>query len=119
MKKIKRSQKIFLFLLTCILTLNMQSQGFAKNELDNEFLTIPIKLNLNLEEHNFEDLRVKELGKIELNRVLTKSEYEKDMKNFISYYLKWQAYLGNSTREEIEKLGEELLTTTDNKTVSI
>lgn len=118
MKKTKRSQKIILFLLTCILTLNTQTRGFAKNELDNEILTIPIELNLNLEEHNLDDLRVKQLGKIELNRVLTKSEYEKDMKNFISYYLEWQAYLGNSTREEIKKLGEELLKTSDNKTVS-
>ncbi|MDU1831740.1 MAG: peptidase S41 [Finegoldia sp.] len=118
MKKTKRSQKIILFLLTCILALNTQTRGFAKNELDNEILTIPIELNLNLEEHNLDDLRVKQLGKIELNRVLTKSEYEKDMKNFINYYLEWQAYLGNSTREEIEKLGEELLKTSDNKTVS-
>ena len=118
MKKIKRIQKIFLFLLTCILTLNTQTKGFAQNELDNEILTIPIELNLNLEEHNLDDLRVKQLGKIELNRVLTKSEYEKDMKNFISYYLEWQAYLGNSTREELEKLGEDLLKTSDNKTVS-
>lgn len=98
MKKTKRSQKIILFLLTCILALNTQTRGFAKNELDNEILTIPIELNLNLEEHNLDDLRVKQLGKIELNRVLTKSEYEKDMKNFINYYLEWQAYLGNSTR---------------------
>ena len=118
MKKTKRSQKIILFLLTCILALNTQTRGFAKNELDNEILTIPIELNLNLEEHNLDDLRVKQLGKIELNRVLTKSEYEKDMKNFVNYYLEWQAYLGNSTREEIEKLGEELLKTSDNKTVS-
>ncbi|MGR7952708.1 peptidase S41 [Finegoldia sp. P2-F-LR] len=118
MKKTKRSQKIILFLLTCILALNTQTRGFAKNELDNEILTIPIELNLNLEEHNLDDLRVKQLGKIELNRVLTKSEYEKDMKNFINYYLEWQAYLGNSTREEIEKLGDELLKTSDNKTVS-
>lgn len=118
MKKTKRSQKIFLFLLTCILTLNTQTRGFAKNELDNEILTIPIELNLNLEEHNLDDLRVKQLGKIELNRVLTKSEYEKDMKNFVNYYLEWQAYLGNSTREELEKLGEDLLKTSDNKTVS-
>ena len=118
MKKTKRSQKIILFLLTCILALNTQTRGFAKNELDNEILTIPIELNLNLEEHNLDDLRVKQLGKIELNRVLTKSEYEKDMKNFINYYLEWQAYLGNSTREELEKLGEELLKTSDNKTVS-
>ena len=118
MKKTKRSQKIILFLLTCILALNTQTRGFAKDELDNEILTIPIELNLNLEEHNLDDLRVKQLGKIELNRVLTKSEYEKDMKNFINYYLEWQAYLGNSTREEIEKLGEELLKTSDNKTVS-
>ena len=51
MKKIKRIQKIFLFLLTCILTLNTQTKGFAQNELDNEILTIPIELNLNLEEH--------------------------------------------------------------------
>ena len=118
MKKIKRIQKIFLFLLTCILTLNTQTKGFAQNELDNEILTIPIELNLNLEEHNLDDLRVKQLGKIELNRVLTKSEYEKDMKNFVNYYLEWQAYLGNSTREELEKLGEDLMKTSDNKTVS-
>ncbi|MDU7560272.1 MAG: peptidase S41, partial [Finegoldia magna] len=118
MKKTKRIQKIFLFLLTCILTLNTQTRGFAKNELDNEILTFPIEDNLKLENYNPDDLRVKQLGKIELNRVLTKSEYEKDMKNFVNYYLEWQAYLGNSTREELEKLGEELLKTSDNKTVS-
>lgn len=118
MKKTKRIQKIFLFLLTCILALNMQTRGFAKNELDNEILTFPIEDNLKLENYNPDDLRVKQLGKIELNRVLTKSEYEKDMKNFVNYYLEWQAYLGNSTGEEIEKLGEELLKTSDNKTVS-
>ena len=118
MKKTKRSQKIILFLLTCILALNTQTRGFAKNELDNEILTIPIEDNLKLENYNPDDLRVKQLGKIELNRVLTKSEYEKDMKNFVNYYLEWQAYLGNSTREELEKLGEELLKTSDNKTVS-
>ena len=118
MKKTKRSQKIFLFLLTCILTLNTQTRGFAKNELDNEILTFPIEDNLKLENYNPDDLRVKQLGKIELNRVLTKSEYEKDMKNFVNYYLEWQAYLGNSTREELEKLAEELLKTSDNKTVS-
>ena len=118
MKKTKRSQKIILFLLTCILALNTQTRGFAKNELDNEILTFPIEDNLKLENYNPDDLRVKQLGKIELNRVLTKSEYEKDMKNFVNYYLEWQAYLGNSTREELEKLAEELLKTSDNKTVS-
>ena len=91
----------------------------SSSELDNvEVLTINQDGLQGSEYLRNKELKKELLGNIQLNKGLTIKEYEKDIRNFLSFYLDEQAYFGNSTREQIEKEAEKLLEKPENKTVS-
>ena len=92
--------------------------SYSDNELDNiEVLTFSAdsmydkgNLDTNKEKH-------KKLGEIELNRVLSKEDYIKDVNNFKSFYIHEQGYLGGYTKEQLDSDIDELLQNPTGNTV--
>lgn len=92
--------------------------SYSDNELDNiEVLTFSVdsmydkgNLDTNKEKH-------KKLGVIELNRVLSKEDYIKDVNNFKSFYIHEQGYLGGYTKEQIGSDIDKLLRNPTGNTV--
>ncbi|MDU4732377.1 MAG: peptidase S41, partial [Finegoldia magna] len=95
MKIIKTITLVSVLIISLLFT---STNIFAENELDNiEVLTFSVdsmydkgNLDTNKEKH-------KKLGEIELNRVLSKEDYIKDVNNFKSFYIHEQGYLGGYT----------------------
>ena len=67
-------------------------------------------LDTNKEKH-------KKLGEIELNRVLSKEDYIKDVNNFKSFYIHEQGYLGGYTKEQLNSDIDKLLQNPTGNTV--
>ena len=92
--------------------------SYSDNELDNiEVLTFSVdsmydkgNLDTNKEKH-------KKLGEIELNRVLSKEDYIKDVNNFKSFYIHEQGYLGGYTKEQLDSDIDKLLQNPKGNTV--
>ena len=92
--------------------------SYSDNELDNiEVLTFSVdsmydkgNLDTNKEKH-------KKLGEIELNRVLSKEDYIKDVNNFKSFYIHEQGYLGGYTKEQLDSDIDKLLQNPTGNTV--
>ena len=115
MKKIKTITLVSLLIISLLCT---STNIFAENELDNiEVLTFSAdsmynkgNLDTNKEKH-------KKLGEIELNRVLSKEDYIKDVNNFKSFYIHEQGYLGGYTKEQLDSDIDELLQNPTGNTV--
>lgn len=92
--------------------------SYSDNELDNiEVLTFSVdsmydkgNLDTNKEKH-------KKLGEIELNRILSKEDYIKDVNNFKSFYIHEQGYLGGYTKEQLDSDIDKLLQNPTGNTV--
>ena len=67
-------------------------------------------LDTNKEKH-------KKLGEIELNRILSKEDYIKDVNNFKSFYIHEQGYLGVYTKEQLSSDIDKLLQNPKENTV--
>ncbi|OXZ28176.1 peptidase S41 [Finegoldia magna] len=115
MKKIKTITLLSLLIISLLFT---STNIFAENELDNiEVLTFSVdsmydkgNLDTNKEKH-------KKLGEIELNRVLSKEDYIKDVNNFKSFYIHEQGYLGGYTKEQLNSDIDKLLQNPTGNTV--
>ena len=59
----------------------------------------------------------KKLGEIELNRILSKEDYIKDVNNFKSFYIHEQVYLGVYTKEQLSSDIDKLLQNPKENTV--
>ena len=85
MKKIKTITLLSLLIIGLLLT---NTNSFAENELDNiEVLTISVNSMYNKGNLDTNKEKHKKLGEIELNRVLSKEDYIKDVNNFKSFYI--------------------------------
>ena len=115
MKIIKTITLVSVLIISLLFT---STNIFAENELDNiEVLTFSVdsmydkgNLDTNKEKH-------KKLGEIELNRVLSKEDYIKDVNNFKSFYIHEQGYLGGYTKEQLNSDIDKLLQNPTGNTV--
>ena len=115
MKKLKTITLVSVLIISLLFT---STNIFAENELDNiEVLTFSVdsmynkgNLDTNKEKH-------KKLGEIELNRVLSKEDYIKDVNNFKSFYIHEQGYLGGYTKEQLDSDIDKLLQNPTGNTV--
>lgn len=86
-----------------VIAVAFSNTSYAENELEDiEVLTFSKNniyhkgdLDTNKEKH-------KKLGEIELNRILSKEDYIKDVNNFKSFYIHEQGYLGGYTKEQLD-----------------
>ncbi len=101
-----------------ILSINPKTSK-SSNELDNiEVLTISQDVLKGSEYIKDKELKKELIGKIQLNKNLSREDYKKDIHNFVSFYQDNQIYFGDLTKEKLEKSANELLKSYDNKTVS-
>ena len=115
MKKIKTITLLSLLIIGLLLT---NTNSFAENELDNiEVLTISVNSMYNKGNLDTNKEKHKKLGEIELNRVLSKEDYIKDVNNFKSFYIHEQGYLGGYTKEQLNSDIDKLLQNPTGNTV--
>lgn len=115
MKKIKTITLLSLLIIGLLLT---NTNSFAENELDNiEVLTISVNSMYNKGNLDTNKEKRKKLGEIELNRVLSKEDYIKDVNNFKSFYIHEQGYLGGYTKEQLDSDINKLLQNPTGNTV--
>ena len=115
MKKIKTITLVSLLIISLLLT---NTNSFAENELDNiEVLTISVNSMYNKGNLDTNKEKHKKLGEIELNRVLSKEDYIKDVNNFKSFYIHEQGYLGGYTKEQLNSDIDKLLQNPTGNTV--
>ncbi len=112
--------KIKLLTTAIIMAVVLSNISYADSELDNiEILTISTDSNFYFEDNiDISKAKRKKLGEIELNKVLSKEEYIKDLNNFRSYYIDEQGYFGGYTKEKINDDIDRLLQNPENHTVS-
>ena len=101
-----------------VIAVAFSNTSYAENELEDiEVLTFSKNniyhkgdLDTNKEKH-------KKLGEIELNRILSKEDYIKDVNNFKSFYIHEQGYLGGYTKEQLSSDIDKLLQNPTGNTV--
>lgn len=116
-KMINKIKKISAAIII-VIAVAFSNISYSENELDNiEVLTFSVNsiyhkgnLDTNKEKH-------KKLGEIELNRVLSKEDYIKDVNNFKSFYIHEQGYLGGYTKEQLNSDIDKLLQNPTGNTV--
>ena len=92
--------------------------SYSENELDNiEVLTFSADSMYNKGNLDTNKEKRKKLGEIELNRVLSKEDYIKDVNNFKSFYIHEQGYLGGYTKEQLDSDIDKLLQNPTGNTV--
>ena len=92
--------------------------SYSDNELDNiEVLTFSVNSMYNKGNLDTNKEKHKKLGEIELNRVLSKEDYIKDVNNFKSFYIHEQGYLGGYTKEQLDSDIDKLLQNPTGNTV--
>ncbi|MDU2898309.1 MAG: peptidase S41, partial [Finegoldia magna] len=86
-----------------IIAVAFSNISYSENELDNiEVLTFSVNSMYNKGNLDTNKEKHKKLGEIELNRVLSKEDYIKDVNNFKSFYIHEQGYLGGYTKEQLD-----------------
>ena len=107
MKKLKTITLVSVLIISLLFT---STNIFAENELDNiEVLTFSVDSMYNKGNLDKSKEKHKKLGEIELNRVLSKEDYIKDVNNFKSFYIHEQGYLGGYTKEQLDSDIDKLL----------
>lgn len=101
-----------------IIAVAFSNISYSENELDNiEVLTFSVNSMYNKGNLDTNKEKHKKLGEIELNRVLSKEDYIKDVNNFKSFYIHEQGYLGGYTKEQLDSDIDKLLQNPTGNTV--
>ncbi len=101
-----------------IIAIAFSNISYSDNELDNiEVLTFSVNSMYNKGNLDTNKEKHKKLGEIELNRVLSKEDYIKDVNNFKSFYIHEQGYLGGYTKEQLDSDIDKLLQNPTGNTV--
>ncbi len=115
MKKIKTITLVYVLILSLLST---STNIFAENELEDiEVLTFSKNNIYHKGDLDTSKEKHKKLGEIELNRVLSKEDYIKDVNNFKSFYIHEQGYLGGYTKEQLNSDIDKLLQNPTGNTV--
>ncbi|MDU2024777.1 MAG: peptidase S41, partial [Finegoldia magna] len=95
--------KIKILSAAIVIAVAFSNISYTANELDNiEVLTISKNSLYHKGNLDTSKEKRKKLGEIELNRVLSKEDYIKDVNNFKSFYIHEQGYLGGYTKEQVD-----------------
>lgn len=101
-----------------IIAVAFSNTSYAENELEDiEVLTFSKSNIYHKGDLDTNKEKRKKLGEIELNRVLSKEDYIKDVNNFKSFYIHEQGYLGGYTKEQLDSDIDKLLQNPTGNTV--
>ena len=101
-----------------VIAIAFSNISYSDNEFDNiEVLTFSADSIYNKGNLDTNKEKRKKLGEIELNRVLSKEDYIKDVNNFKSFYIHEQGYLGGYTKEQLDSDIDKLLQNPTGNTV--
>ena len=116
-KMINKIKKISAAIII-VIAVAFSNISYSENELDNiEVLTLSVNSMYNKGNLDTNKEKHKKLGEIELNRVLSKEDYIKDVNNFKSFYIHEQGYLGGYTKEQLDSDIDKLLQNPTGNTV--